>query len=71
MHTHQINTPPGYQLEYEFARQLLKLGHLLVVRSAVLDIVVLPPIQTRDWRRETLDAHIADVRALYEEVLAD
>jgi len=43
----------------------------LVVRPATLEVVVLPPISTRDWKRETIDQHVADVRALYEEVLAD
>jgi putative phosphoserine phosphatase/1-acylglycerol-3-phosphate O-acyltransferase len=43
----------------------------LVVRPATVDVVVLPPVSTRDWTRESLDAHIEDVRQLYEEVLAD
>jgi len=42
----------------------------LVVRPATIDVVVLPPISTRDWTRESLDARIEDVRQLYEEVLA-
>jgi putative phosphoserine phosphatase/1-acylglycerol-3-phosphate O-acyltransferase len=42
----------------------------LVVRPATVDVVVLPPVSTRDWTRESLDAHIEDVRQLYEEVLA-
>ena len=42
----------------------------LVVRPATIEVVVLPPISTRDWTRESLDAHIEDVRQLYEEVLA-
>jgi putative phosphoserine phosphatase/1-acylglycerol-3-phosphate O-acyltransferase len=43
----------------------------LVIRPATVDVVVLPPISTRDWTRESLDAHIDDVRQMYEEVLAD
>jgi putative phosphoserine phosphatase / 1-acylglycerol-3-phosphate O-acyltransferase len=43
----------------------------LVIRPARIEVVVLPPIDTREWRRETLDEHIADVRQLYEEVLAE
>ncbi len=43
----------------------------LVVRPATIDIVVLPPISTRDWTRESLDSRIEDVRNLYEEVLSD
>ncbi len=42
----------------------------LVVRPATVDVVVLPPVSTRDWTRESLDGHIEDVRQLYEEVLA-
>jgi putative phosphoserine phosphatase/1-acylglycerol-3-phosphate O-acyltransferase len=42
----------------------------LVIRPATVDVVVLPPISTRDWTRESLDEHIDDVRQLYEEVLA-
>jgi putative phosphoserine phosphatase/1-acylglycerol-3-phosphate O-acyltransferase len=42
----------------------------LVVRPATIDVVVLPPISTRDWTRESLDERIEDVRQLYEEVLA-
>ncbi|MFI5316319.1 MAG: HAD-IB family hydrolase [Myxococcota bacterium] len=42
----------------------------LVIRPATVEVVVLPPISTRDWTRESLDAHIEDVRQLYEEVLA-
>jgi len=42
----------------------------LVVRPATIEVVVLPPIPTRDWTRESLDAHIEEVRQLYEEVLA-
>ena len=43
----------------------------LVIRPATVDVVVLPPIPTRDWTRESLDARIDDVRQMYEEVLAD
>jgi putative phosphoserine phosphatase / 1-acylglycerol-3-phosphate O-acyltransferase len=43
----------------------------LVIRPATVDVVVLPPISTREWTRESLDAHIEDVRQMYEEVLAD
>jgi hypothetical protein len=42
-----------------------------VIRPAWVEVVVLPPIDTREWKRETLDEHIADVRRLYEEVLAE
>lgn len=40
-----------------------------VVRPAVVEVVVHPPIDTGDWRRETIDEHIAAVRRLYLETL--
>ena len=41
----------------------------LVLRPATVDVVVLPPIDTTAWRRETLDAHVADVRQRFLDVL--
>ena len=41
----------------------------IVVRPAVVEAVVLPPIDTSDWSLETLEANIADVRQRYLEVL--
>jgi putative phosphoserine phosphatase/1-acylglycerol-3-phosphate O-acyltransferase len=41
----------------------------LVLRSATVEVVVLPPVDTRRWKRATLDARIEEVRASYREVL--
>jgi putative phosphoserine phosphatase / 1-acylglycerol-3-phosphate O-acyltransferase len=44
--------------------------HGMVIRPATVDVVVLPPIPTADWKREDLDDHIAEVEALYTETLS-
>jgi putative phosphoserine phosphatase / 1-acylglycerol-3-phosphate O-acyltransferase len=41
----------------------------VVVRPTTIEVVVLPPIETRDWHRDELDRHIADIRAQYVEIL--
>ena len=41
----------------------------LVIHPAVVEAVVLPPIDTRGWTRETLDDEIEKVRRLYLDVL--
>jgi putative phosphoserine phosphatase/1-acylglycerol-3-phosphate O-acyltransferase len=41
------------------------------MRPGTVDVVVHPPIATHDWRDETLDAHIAQVRGLYLDTLAN
>ncbi len=45
--------------------------HGMVIRPATVDIVVLAPIPTADWKREDLEEHIAEIEALYEEALAN
>jgi hypothetical protein len=35
-----------------------------------VDVVVHPPIPTRDWKIEELDEHIAAIERLYEETLS-
>ncbi len=42
----------------------------LVIRPTTVDVVVHPPIPTAGWRREDLDAHIAEIEELYRETLA-
>jgi putative phosphoserine phosphatase/1-acylglycerol-3-phosphate O-acyltransferase len=42
----------------------------LVLRPATVEVVVLPPVETQGWTRETLDAHIQAIRSRYLEVLA-
>jgi len=41
----------------------------LVVRSATVEVVVLPPIDTSNWTVEGLNAEIAEIRDQYLEVL--
>ena len=41
------------------------------MRPGTVDVVVHPPIATDGWTDETLDAHIADVRGLYLDTLAN
>jgi putative phosphoserine phosphatase/1-acylglycerol-3-phosphate O-acyltransferase len=41
----------------------------MILRPATVETVVLPPIDTRAWRRETLDAHVEEVRRRFLEVL--
>lgn len=43
----------------------------LIIRPATIDVVVLPPIATTQWKREELDARIAEIEDLYRETLAD
>ena len=45
--------------------------HGLVVRPATVEVVVHPPVPTEGWCAETLDRHIADVRALFVDTLAE
>jgi putative phosphoserine phosphatase/1-acylglycerol-3-phosphate O-acyltransferase len=41
------------------------------MRPGTVDVVVHPPVPTVDWTDETLDAHIAQVRGLYLDTLAN
>jgi putative phosphoserine phosphatase / 1-acylglycerol-3-phosphate O-acyltransferase len=41
----------------------------VVLRPATVEVVVLPPIDTRGWTRENLDEHIEEIRDSYLEVL--
>lgn len=43
--------------------------HGLIVRPAVVEAVVLPPVDTSAWTRETLDGEIEAIRKRYLEVL--
>jgi putative phosphoserine phosphatase/1-acylglycerol-3-phosphate O-acyltransferase len=43
--------------------------HALVLRPATIEAVVLQPVDTRDWKREHLDAEIEAIRNRYLEVL--
>ena len=43
--------------------------HAVVIRPAIVEAVVLPPIDTSGWTREGLDAEIEAIRKLYLDVL--
>jgi putative phosphoserine phosphatase/1-acylglycerol-3-phosphate O-acyltransferase len=34
-----------------------------------VEVVVHPPVPTTDWRPDTIDRHVADVRALFVDTL--
>lgn len=36
-----------------------------VFRSATVDVEVLPPVDTGEWKRETMDKHVAEVRGQF------
>jgi putative phosphoserine phosphatase/1-acylglycerol-3-phosphate O-acyltransferase len=36
-----------------------------VFRPGAVEVVVLPPVPTSDWQKETINEHIAEVRAMY------
>ncbi len=44
--------------------------HGMVIRPTTVEVVVHPPIPTKDWTREELDERIAEIERLYEETLA-
>lgn len=46
-------------------------AHSMVIHSGTVDVAVLPPVATDDWTKETLDEHIADIRQMYLDTLAD
>src|SRR3954451_2158817 len=40
------------------------------LHTGTIDVRVLPPVDTSDWRRETIDEHIAHLRRLFLDALA-
>lgn len=40
------------------------------IRPGTVQVRVLPPVPTDRWRAETVDQHVAEVRGMFEEVLA-
>jgi putative phosphoserine phosphatase/1-acylglycerol-3-phosphate O-acyltransferase len=40
------------------------------VRPGTIEVTVLPPVDTSDWRRETIGEHVAEVRGMFLEALA-
>jgi putative phosphoserine phosphatase/1-acylglycerol-3-phosphate O-acyltransferase len=43
--------------------------HGVVVRGATVEVVVLPPILTTGWTRDTLDRRVDEIRAQFVETL--
>ena len=43
----------------------------LTGHAGVVDVAVLPPVDVSGWDHKTLSAHIADVREMFLDVLAD
>ena len=39
------------------------------LRGGTIEVCVLPPVDTSDWRRETVSDHVADVRKLFLDTL--
>lgn len=46
-------------------------AHSMVIHPGTVDVAVLPPVPTDDWTREDLDEHIAEVRQMYLDTMAD
>jgi len=61
---------PIVPIVFENALDVLPRG-AFVLRPANVRAVVLPPIDTSGWTRETLDAEIEAIRKQYLEVLGD
>jgi len=40
-----------------------------VFRPATVEVDVLPPVDTSDWRRETIEEHVAEIRDMFLEML--
>ncbi len=41
----------------------------VIIRPASIDVTVLPPVDTTDWTKETIDQHIDDIRQMYLKIL--
>jgi putative phosphoserine phosphatase/1-acylglycerol-3-phosphate O-acyltransferase len=61
---------PIVPIVFENALDVLPRG-ALVLRPANVRAIVLPPIDTRGWTRESLDAEIEKIRKLYLDVLGE
>jgi putative phosphoserine phosphatase/1-acylglycerol-3-phosphate O-acyltransferase len=42
-----------------------------VLRPGTIEVCVLPPVDTSDWRRETIVDHVAEVRGMFLDTLKD
>lgn len=50
---------------YFEGNQELSLGSSLLSKGGTINAHIHPPIDTSDWKKETLDQHIAEVRGMY------
>jgi putative phosphoserine phosphatase/1-acylglycerol-3-phosphate O-acyltransferase len=41
----------------------------VIIRPSTVDVKVLPPVMTGDWKPETIDEHIAEVRGMFLDAL--
>lgn len=55
---------PIVPMYFEGARQLCPVDSIMV-RPGTVHVWIHPPIDTRHWRLDTLEQHIAEVRAMY------
>ncbi|MDH3959607.1 MAG: HAD-IB family hydrolase [Actinomycetota bacterium] len=46
-------------------------AHSMAIHPGTVDVAVLPPIPTEDWTTEDLNEHVAEVRQMYLDTLAD
>ncbi len=46
-------------------------AHSYVIHPGTVDVAVLPPVSTKDWTKDTLADHVAEVRQMYLDTLAD
>ena len=61
---------PIIPIVFRNARDALPKG-ALIVRSAVVEAVVLPPVHTKDWTPASIEVHVEAMRARFVETLAD
>lgn len=52
---------------YFDGNQELSLGSSLLSKSGTINAHIHPPVDTSDWKKETMDEHIAELRAKYLE----
>ena len=46
-------------------------AHSMAIHPGTVDVAVLPPVPTTDWTPETISEHVAEVRQMYLDTLAD
>ena len=46
-------------------------AHGVLISSGTLQVAVLPPVSTKHWSKESIDVHVAEVRQMFLDTLAD